>query len=414
MNENQLLIYHNDLNKLTLKGFNAREYDVFFSICAIMKDKGLNSLTLSFDKLKEISNITIANEKELVKIIKETYSKILKVSAYYETDTTFGGFMLFNQFEGNLVSRTVTISVNPKFAYMLNELTQNFTVMQLKEFTNLQSTYTKILYRQLQQYKGTGMYVIEMDRFRHLLDIPESYDMRKITQKVLTPSIRALEPIFKKLKLEKIREGRMISRLKFTFTPFQTDSIESKKIAGISFEYLREDDERIPSPLSLEMETKKKKKKKSKVSSPELKIKEPTHLTCPCCGEVLSKIKKDDSIFWGHLNWRTSNCKMTFSSEKDVVAYFEKVAKEKRKKLEQEKENQKIIEEEKEKELVMDQFQKIVDENKSIISYCKQYGSKIVIDFYNSDGVIFYDLTKNGLSLLMHDIEERKKSKSNG
>ena len=72
-NSTMLLKYHNDLNQITLKGLNARESNVFFAICAIMKDHGLNELTLSFNDLKRISNITVIDESELISIIKETY-----------------------------------------------------------------------------------------------------------------------------------------------------------------------------------------------------------------------------------------------------------------------------------------------------------------------------------------------------
>ena len=234
-NSTMLLKYHNDLNQITLKGLNARESNVFFAICAIMKDHGLNELTLSFNDLKRISNITVIDESELISIIKETYQKLIRVAAYYETDTTFGGFILFDKFEGNIITKQVTISVNPKFAYMINELTQNFTVMQLREYTELQSKYTKNLYRQLQQFKKTGIYIVEIDYLRHILDIPDSYDMRKITQKIITPAIKSLSTIFKDLRVEKIREGRSIKRLRFMFKPFHIqDTFPDNKLSGVS------------------------------------------------------------------------------------------------------------------------------------------------------------------------------------
>ena len=68
-NSTMLLKYHNDLNQITLKGLNARESNVFFAICAIMKDHGLNELTLTFNDLKKISNITVYDESELISII---------------------------------------------------------------------------------------------------------------------------------------------------------------------------------------------------------------------------------------------------------------------------------------------------------------------------------------------------------
>lgn len=319
-----LLKYHNDLNQITLKGLNARESNVFFAICAIMKDHGLNELTLTFNDLKRISNITVYDESELISIIKETYQKLIRVAAYYETDTTFGGFILFDKFEGNIITKQITISVNPKFAYMINELTQNFTVMQLKEYTELQSKYTKNLYRQLQQFKKTGIYVVEVEYLRHILDIPDSYDMRKITQKIITPAIKSLSTIFKDLKVEKIREGRFIKQLRFVFKPFKIqDTFPDTQLSGVS--------------LSGTEIKNKAVKKKSKLKSEKNQIptlttsksqrveKDKKEILCPCCNEPLSLITSGEESFYGHKNFRTSNCQMTYSSISEIKAFRNKL-----------------------------------------------------------------------------------------
>ena len=319
-----LLKYHNDLNQITLKGLNARESNVFFAICAIMKDHGLNELTLTFNDLKRISNITVYDESELISIIKETYQKLIRVAAYYETDTTFGGFILFDKFEGNIITKQITISVNPKFAYMINELTQNFTVMQLKEYTELQSKYTKNLYRQLQQFKKTGIYVVEVEYLRHILDIPDSYDMRKITQKIITPAIKSLSTIFKDLKVEKIREGRFIKQLRFVFKPFKIqDTFPDTQLSGVS--------------LSGTEIKNKAVKKKSKLKSEKNQIptlttsksqrveKDKKEILCPCCNEPLSLITSGEESFYGHKNFRTSNCQMTYSSISEIEAFRNKL-----------------------------------------------------------------------------------------
>lgn len=319
-----LLKYHNDLNQITLKGLNARESNVFFAICAIMKDHGLNELTLTFNDLKRISNITVYDESELISIIKETYQKLIRVAAYYETDTTFGGFILFDKFEGNIITKQITISVNPKFAYMINELTQNFTVMQLKEYTELQSKYTKNLYRQLQQFKKTGIYVVEVEYLRHILDIPDSYDMRKITQKIITPAIKSLSAIFKDLKVEKIRDGRFIKQLRFVFKPFKIqDTFPDTQLSGVS--------------LSGTEIKNKAVKKKSKLKSEKNQIptlttsksqrveKDKKEILCPCCNEPLSLITSGEESFYGHKNFRTSNCQMTYSSISEIEAFRNKL-----------------------------------------------------------------------------------------
>ena len=318
-NSTMLLKYHNDLNQITLKGLNARESNVFFAICAIMKDHGLNELTLSFNDLKRISNITVIDESELISIIKETYQKLIRVAAYYETDTTFGGFILFDKFEGNIITKQVTISVNPKFAYMINELTQNFTVMQLREYTELQSKYTKNLYRQLQQFKKTGIYIVEIDYLRHILDIPDSYDMRKITQKIITPAIKSLSTIFKDLRVEKIREGRSIKRLRFMFKPFHIqDTFPDNKLSGVSLS---------GTEVKNKIVNKKSKSEDNKILTTKQQIveKNKTEILCPCCNQPLSLITSGEEIFYGHKNFRSSNCQMTYSSISEIEAFKNKL-----------------------------------------------------------------------------------------
>ena len=54
MNEKSELAvkYQNELNLVALKQFNAKEMNLFFALCARMKDKGLDSIIFSFEELK--------------------------------------------------------------------------------------------------------------------------------------------------------------------------------------------------------------------------------------------------------------------------------------------------------------------------------------------------------------------------
>lgn len=85
--------------------------------------------------------------------------------------------------------------------------------------THLKSTYSKNMFRLLKQYKHTGYFKIQIDDFRERLDIPKSYRMTHINQKVLTPIIKELSMIFNNLHISKIKakKGRKIEWLEFTF-----------------------------------------------------------------------------------------------------------------------------------------------------------------------------------------------------
>lgn len=113
----------------------------------------------------------------------------------------------------------IDVSVNKEFEYILNELKVNFTRFELEEFTKLKSSYSKQMFKLLAQYNSTGILIISMDVFREKLDIPVSYKMHHIDSKILKPIMNELKSYFRNLKLEKIKKGRNIDKLKFTFSP---------------------------------------------------------------------------------------------------------------------------------------------------------------------------------------------------
>ncbi|HCY7694735.1 TPA: RepB family plasmid replication initiator protein, partial [Staphylococcus aureus] len=80
-------------------------------------------------------------------------------------------------------------------------------------------TYSKNMFRLLKQYKHTGYFKIQIEDFRERLDIPNSYRMTHINQKVLSPIIKELGFIFNNLNINKIKakKGRKIEWLEFTF-----------------------------------------------------------------------------------------------------------------------------------------------------------------------------------------------------
>ena len=96
-------------------------------------------------------------------------------------------FVLFTKYKIDKDKKTVNIAVNEDFYWVLNELTQKFTKFELSEFISLKSTYSKECYRRLKQYRNTGMWIVEIDEFRRLLDIPNSYKSGNIDQRVLKP-----------------------------------------------------------------------------------------------------------------------------------------------------------------------------------------------------------------------------------
>jgi len=211
--------YKNELNTIPMRKFKAKELDLFFSICAKMKNKNCDTIRFDFSDLKELSNYYSRSEKRFITDLQGVYQKMLGLTYREEDEDEIRYFALFQGFVINKKNQFVEISVNPKLDYILNQLTNEFTQFELKEFTDLKSSYSKTMYRLLKQFKSTGYYTVKIDEFRDLFDVPQSYKMGDIDKKVLAPIKKELSQYFEPLKIKKVKakKGNRIDRLEFLF-----------------------------------------------------------------------------------------------------------------------------------------------------------------------------------------------------
>jgi len=219
--------YQNELNLVTLKNFNAKEMNLFFALCARMKDKGLVNILVTFEELKDLSDYKMTATKAFLKDLDNLYTKMLQLTYRQQLDDlgSYRKFVLFNSFEVNVPDKTVEVSINPKLEGILNGLTSEFSKFELSAFTSIRSTYAKTLFRLLIQYRSTGYYIVSIEKFRILLDIPAGYRMSEIDRIVIKPALRELENYFNTLKLSKIKakKGNKIAKLEFSFNGLKND-----------------------------------------------------------------------------------------------------------------------------------------------------------------------------------------------
>jgi plasmid replication initiation protein len=103
----------------------------------------------------------------------------------------------------------------------------------LEEFTELRSSYSKTAYRLLKQFRRSGYFIIQIDEFRRLFDVPESYKISHITTNILDKIEDELPKFFKNLKINKIKgkgkRKRYIENIEFKFEPETDLKNHSKK-----------------------------------------------------------------------------------------------------------------------------------------------------------------------------------------
>lgn len=217
--------YQNELNLVPLKNFNAKQMDLFFALCARMKDKGLDNIRFSFEELKELSDYKMTATKAFVADLEKLYKDMLNLSYRTENDDEIEYFVLFNGFKIDKKQKFVEVRVNQDLDYIINGLTTEFSRFELSAFTSIRSTYAKTLFRLLMQYRSTGYYTVSIDEFKEIMDVPKSYtQMGQIDQKVLKPAMKELTNYFEELEITKIKakKGNKIAKLEFTFTGLKT------------------------------------------------------------------------------------------------------------------------------------------------------------------------------------------------
>lgn len=188
--------YDNWLNSLNFGDFTAVDLNLFFSICAQIKEKGLDPITISFDEIREITNYTKNSNASFIADLQRMNEKLLKITGVLklpDEEETIIQFNLFSYFEIKKKSKTLTVAVNPKFAFVLNGLLTEFTLLDLPVFISLSSKYSKELYRQFRQWKSVGKFPrVSVEKLREMLKVPESYSNHKFYQRIIEPSVKEL------------------------------------------------------------------------------------------------------------------------------------------------------------------------------------------------------------------------------
>ncbi len=230
---NEVVKYDNYMNALKFTGFTVTDFNFLMALCSRMRDKDTNEITFSFAELRSITEYKKSNSiKQFVTDIERMNEKLMRVTCKLRTETEIIMFVLFPTFVININKQELTVAVNEKFKFILNELVKNFTRFDLNEFVKLDSKYSKTLYRLLKQFKTTGRYEVTLSDFRKKIGCPEAYNNKQFMQNIINPSLGELQNYFQNLQCTvkyEHKRGKPVSGYIFTFTPEKLDKLELKE-----------------------------------------------------------------------------------------------------------------------------------------------------------------------------------------
>lgn len=223
---NEIVRYSNQFNAQALRRFTALDLDLLMAIASRVRDQGTDEVVFTFEELRQLAHVKKnLTDKELAARIVEVNDRLLACRFRFQDDSRTVQFTLFSGFETDWKTAKLLVAVNPRFSFLLNDLTSQFTRFELAEFADLKSSYAKETYRRLKQFRQTGVWKVSLAEFRRLLDIPDSYRISHINSRVIKPIEDELKPLMNlkvHRKFAKVAVGRGRSRLvgfEFEFDP---------------------------------------------------------------------------------------------------------------------------------------------------------------------------------------------------
>ena len=235
---NDVVQYHNDMNKISFTGFNEKELNVFFTLILLAKEQGIRDLVIPFSDLKILSkNDARRSNKRFIETLKVLNKKLLTLNWEAQSGSTTYLFTLFNIFAIDTEKEILTVKVNEIFSYILNDFVGNFTLFELSTYVKLRSSYSKHMYRLLKQWETVKEKEFSLEELRELLGVPATYNNSQFNDKVLRPIREELTEILPNFIIEKKKNGRKIIGYIFTWKQKQLEvEIPEDKIVEISTE----------------------------------------------------------------------------------------------------------------------------------------------------------------------------------
>lgn len=198
-----------------------------------LKEQGTETINYSFCELKQFikleKNMTT---KEFSKVIMSVNQKLLALNYIYRTTDEIVQMAIFKTFRIKLKEQKLVVALNEDFKFLLNDFNKEWTRFELEEFIDLKSSYTKEFYRRMKQFRSTGKWIISMEDFRNLLDVPKSYSTSDIDKNIFKPVLNELGEKYN-VNIEKkygFNGGRGRSRVTGFEITFKIEKIDSKKI----------------------------------------------------------------------------------------------------------------------------------------------------------------------------------------
>ncbi len=268
--------FHNALNKIQFTGFTATSLDIFYAICAQLKNNNTLSIAIPVSELKALvgfhSGSTVISSKtptvellpdgslhepatptvlkrDFFNVVKEVCSSLQRIHVQFielsenqtdENDTSapsIQSFELISIFKRFLYCQGddfIHIQLNEDFVWLFNNFEKTYTSFSIPEFCSFKSKYTRHLYRLLKQWQTKRFIAHDINEFRRLMDVPVNYTNRQFMQHCLNSAVKELQDsvtLFGSLTCTPVyahKRGKPLSELIFDWRTDQDSKISPR------------------------------------------------------------------------------------------------------------------------------------------------------------------------------------------
>lgn len=232
--KNDLVKVHKDFTKLNIGILSEKELELFYYICLNVKDIRDETITMDFSSIKK--SLGLINFRDLKKYILGLHQKLGNLHITNITSKKIETIFLFDKFINDLDNNTLTIRVTKDSLYFFN-IANSYLRFLFSDVRKLSGKYSKLLVPYLMEFSHKKEAEFEKERFFNILEIDEKYknDLSNFNRIILKPAIEELRTLFENLKVERLKNGRVIKGYKFTWTNdfnFQNkkDNIEEAEV----------------------------------------------------------------------------------------------------------------------------------------------------------------------------------------
>lgn len=188
-----------------------------------------NCFTVTASQFSEVFNIDSTNVyRQLEEASKELAERWLKTNdGKYREQFRWVFGVRYHDDEGK-----VTLGFSPWVVPYLTSLHKQFTSLKLSQVANLKSIYSIRLLEFLMQFKATGKFIIELERFKERLGIGNEYkrffDLKK---RVIDVAVKELKEKSKiSIRWKPIKCGKRIKQLEFIFSELIENEINEDQM----------------------------------------------------------------------------------------------------------------------------------------------------------------------------------------